>query len=73
LRGDDKLESPLMPQVVRALRFYESERRLFVADLERQNFSANLFVAIPTAKGTADAVHLFARSSLLRCAIRLCG
>jgi len=55
LRGDDKLESPLMPQVVRALRFYESERRLFVADLERENFSANLFVAIPSAKGTADA------------------
>ncbi len=54
LRGDDKIAAPLVPQAVKALRLYESERRLFIADLDRQNFTANLF--IPIAQSAADAV-----------------
>jgi sigma-B regulation protein RsbU (phosphoserine phosphatase) len=55
-RGDAKMAAPLMPQVVKALRLYESERRLFIADLNRKDFLANIFIPIATAKGVADAV-----------------
>ncbi|AFM12997.1 PP2C family protein-serine/threonine phosphatase [Turneriella parva] len=55
-RGDEKLAAPLMPQVVKALRLYESERRLFIADLNRTDFTANLFVPVATGEGVADTV-----------------
>ena len=55
-RGDDKMAAPLVPQVVKALRLYESERRLFIADLDRSDFLAKLFVTIPAAKGVTDSV-----------------
>ncbi len=55
-RGDEKMAAPLVPQVVKALRLYESERRLFIADLDRSEFSARLFVTIPVSKGVTDSV-----------------
>ncbi len=57
-RGDTVLESGSVQNshVLRAIMLYESERRLFVSDLNRNDFSAGLFVPVVGPKGVADTV-----------------
>ena len=56
-RADAEIENAVRnSQVIKAIMLYESERRLFISDLNRSEFSAGLYVPLVGAKGVADTV-----------------